>query len=165
MLKIPPRVGQLWFSGAFQVGKPAEKLLLCMFSRHPDIWFPSCHHCFQNIISELHQLRAIVTTVETHMNVSSPRSLSKSFLRRWNSVKRSNWEQKIEQHRTKLIEQKFLKQILRSYYKQKCLKTREANFLPKTTKQWSEGKSSKIAMKSGVLASLVCAETKSAQLF
>jgi hypothetical protein len=57
--------------------------LLVMFSRHPDIWFPSCHHCFQNIISELHQLRAIVTTVETHMNVSSPRSLSKSFLRRW----------------------------------------------------------------------------------
>lgn len=57
-----------------------------------------------------------------------------------NSFKRSNWEQKIEQHRTKLIEQKFLKQILRSYYKQKCSTTREIFFFSITTKQWSEGK-------------------------
>jgi len=73
--------------------------LLVMFSRHPDIWFPSCHHCFQNIISELHQLRAIVTTVETHMNVSSPRSLSKSFLRRWCLLTETHSREAIENKR------------------------------------------------------------------
>ena len=67
-----------------------------------------------------------------------------------NSFKRSNWEQKFEQQRTKLIEQKFLKQILRSYYKQKCSTTREFFFFSITTKQWSEGKSRRISMKTEV---------------
>lgn len=71
-----------------------------------------------------------------------------------NSFKRSNWEQKIEQHRTKLIEQKFLKQILRSYYKQKCSTTREIIFFSITTKQWSEGKSRSISMKTEVSSHL-----------
>ena len=53
---------------------------------------------------------------------------------------------------------KFLKQILRSYYKQKCSTTRETiffrNFFSKTTKQWSEWKISRISMKTEVSSHL-----------
>ena len=76
-----------------------------------------------------------------------------------NSFKRSNWEKKIEQRRTKLIEQKFLQQILRSYYKQKSSTTRETLFFNNHKTMIWRKKQEDFNENRGVLASLVCAET------
>ena len=135
--------------------------LLVMFSRHPDIWFPSCHHysCFHNMISELHQLRAIVTTVETHMNVSSPRSLSKSFLRRWCHLTETPSNEVIENKRLNSTEPNLLNKVSETNSAQlvqtEMLDDKRNNFFFSiTTKQWSEGKSRRISMKTEVSSHL-----------